>query len=108
MKRTWIVLLSFAIALACAQSRAQEPETSGRKVVSRVRPTYPTITRDMALKGVAKVEALVEPNGSVKTVRIRGGHPLLTQAAVNAVSKWRWENSSRETWETVEVKFEGR
>ncbi len=43
----------------------------------------------MALQGTVKVEALVAPDGSVKTVDIKGGHPVLAQAAVNTVRHWR-------------------
>lgn len=50
----------------------------------------------MALQGTVKIEALVSPDGTVKETQIKGGHPVLAQAAVNSV---------RETHETVEVKF---
>jgi TonB family protein len=59
----------------------------------------------MALQGTVKVEALVAPDGSVKTVDIKGGHPVLAQAAVNTVRRWRWEPAARESHEVVEVKF---
>ena len=68
-------------------------------------PAYPTLARSMALQGTVRVEALVSADGSVKTVDIKGGHPVLAQAAVNAVRKWRWEAATRESREPVEVKF---
>jgi len=35
----------------------------------------------MALQGIVKVEVLVEPDGRVAAVDIKGGHPVLAQAA---------------------------
>jgi outer membrane biosynthesis protein TonB len=46
------------------------------------------------------------PDGSVRTVDIKGGHPVLAQAAVIAVRKWRWEPAPRESRESVELKFD--
>lgn len=86
------------------EEKAEKPETE-RKVVSRVTPSYPDIARSMHLSGVVKVEAVVGSNGTVKSVAIKGGHPVLVQAAANAVSKWRWAPASHETKEPIEVRF---
>ena len=48
---------------------------------------------------------LVEPNGTVKSVEIKGGHPLLVQSAQMALQAWKWEPASHETHEIVELKF---
>jgi hypothetical protein len=47
-----------------------------------------------------KVEAVVAPDGSAKTVEIKGGHPLLAQAAHDAVQKWKWVPAPKQTHET--------
>jgi len=59
----------------------------------------------MALEGIVKVEAIVAPDGTVRSVEVKGGHPVLAQAAVNTVRKWKWEVTSKESREIVEVKF---
>jgi TonB family protein len=81
--------------LACCLCRAQEIE-GNRQVVIRVNPQYPSLARGMKLQGSVKVEAIVAPDGSVKTVAIKGGHPLLAQAAHDAVQKWKWVPASKE------------
>jgi Gram-negative bacterial TonB protein C-terminal len=53
-----------------------------------------------------KVEALVLPNGTVKSVPVKGGHPLLTGSAVIAVGHWKFEAVSHESRKTIEIKFE--
>jgi len=51
----------------------------------------------MSIAGVVKVQVVVAPNGSVKTTKVVGGHPLLVNAAVDAVKKWRFESAAEET-----------
>jgi outer membrane biosynthesis protein TonB len=59
----------------------------------------------MNLAGTVRLEAVVAPNGSVKTVDIKGGNPLLAQAAQFTVREWKWEKTDHETTEIVEVRF---
>jgi TonB family protein len=56
-------------------------------------------------QGSVRVEAVVAPDGSARTVEIKGGHPLLAQAAHDAVQKWKWVPAPKQTRELIEVKF---
>lgn len=84
--------------------RGQEEIT--RKVKTKVAPSYPELARRMSISGVVKVQVVVAPNGTVKNTKVVGGHPLLVNAAVDAVKKWRFENASEETTGVVEFKFD--
>jgi TonB family protein len=110
MKRwTAILTLLFAtFAVVCPKhSFAQEESSeSKRKVTNKVMPDYPDMARRMSLRGIVKVDVLVASNGTVKNVEIKGGHPVLAQAAVVAVRKWKWEPASHDTKEPVEVRFD--
>jgi TonB family protein len=99
------LILSFALIVVPSRTDAQEARESTRKVVNRVVPAYPEMARTMNLKGNVKVEVVVGPSGGVKSVEIRGGHPVLAKSAENAVFKWKWESAARETRELVEIKF---
>ena len=103
-----IWLLFLAAGLANVSALAQQEETPGRKVVNRVVPKYPEMARVMNLKGSVKVDALVAANGTVKTVTVKGGNPVLVQAAENAIRKWRWQSAAHETVEPIEFKFDPR
>jgi TonB family protein len=83
----------------------QAQDAGKRRILDHAAPPYPALARNMALRGIVKVEALVAPDGSVKTAEVKGGHPVLAQAAVNAVRGWRWEPAARESHEVVEIKF---
>jgi TonB family protein len=107
--RRWtaVVVLAFCWATLISSSRAQQEQPeSKRRIVSRVVPIYPTMARTINLKGSVRVEAVVNTNGSVKLVEIRGGHPLLARAAEDAIRKWKWEPAAHETREPVEFKFD--
>jgi len=91
------------LSFACL---AEQDQLNGvRKVVSRVVPEYPQLARDLKLGGIVKVEAIVAPNGTVKAVAIRGGPPILTNAAVDAVRRWKWAPAPHETKEPVDLTF---
>ena len=60
----------------------------------------------MNIRGIVKVEAQVAPNGTVKTVVVKGGHPILVQSAVTAVGHWKFEPSPHDTKELIEIKFD--
>ena len=84
----------------------QDESDSARKIVIRVMPHYPEMARTMNLKGSVKAEALVKANGMVKSVDVKGGHPVLVRAAEDAIYKWKWEPATHETREPIEVKFD--
>jgi TonB family protein len=104
----WLAALAILGSLCSLPSSEAQDAAPKRRLVSRVIPLYPALARGMALAGTVRVEAVVLPDGSVKTVDIKGGHPVLAQAAVIAVRKWRWEPAPRESREPVELKFDPR
>ncbi len=101
------IIVTFASNLAGAQSPAVS-SGSDRKVASRVAPVYPDLAKRMHIHGMVKVEAVVRPNGSVKSTRVLGGNPVLLEAAQDAVGKWKFEPAQAETTEIVQLAFEGQ
>ena len=100
------LFLFLALAFVPASFTQQDSTEGNRKIVNRVTPQYPQIARTMNLRGRVKVEALVAPSGIVKSVEVKGGHPVLVRAAQDAIYKWKWSPASRETRESIEVKFD--
>ena len=108
-KRRWLMGTALAVLAGVVMfhpvpGRAQE-ELS-RKIKTKVSPVYPELARRMSISGVVKIQVVVAPNGSVKNTKIVGGHPVLANAAVDAVKKWRFEPASEETTGVVEFKFD--
>ena len=81
-------------------------DTLERKVKSKVTPLYPEIARKMGLGGVVKIEVTVAPNGTVKDTKVIGGNPILVNAAIDAVKKYRFETATDETTGVLEFKFD--
>jgi outer membrane biosynthesis protein TonB len=70
MKRSLMAassVLMFALALLAQQDQT---EITRKNCESRT-PRYPAIARDMNLRGSVKAEAVVQPNGMVKSVDFR-------------------------------------
>jgi TonB family protein len=97
-------LLTLVFGLAVCTPGSAEDE--GRKVRSKVAPTYPDLAKRMNVTGVVKLQVTIAPNGSVKSTKVIGGHPLLVDSAVEAVRKWKYEPASDETTEVVEFRFD--
>jgi TonB family protein len=102
--RLLIAALSFVVGTHCCL--AQDATQASRKVVVKTQAVYPTLAKSMNIHGVVKLTAVVLPNGAVKSVEVKGGHPLLTQSAVTAVGHWKFEPEAKETTELIEVKFD--
>jgi TonB family protein len=109
MKRSPFFILLMLVMLASVQpitSLAQDEQTAtARKVTSKTVPAYPQLARSMNLTGAVKLEVLVQANGDVKTVQVKGGNPLLVQSAQAAIRAWKWEKAEHESTETVEFHF---
>jgi protein TonB len=69
-----------------AASRCQ-----GAKLIKRVEPTYPPLARQTRISGTVRLHAIIGKDGAVQEVEVVSGHPLLLQAAMNAVKQWVYQ-----------------
>ena len=76
-----------------------------RKIKSQVAPAYPDLARRMSITGVVKIQVRVDKNGIVKDTKVIGGHPVLANAAMDAVKRWKYEPASDETTGIVEFRL---
>jgi TonB family protein len=108
LRRTGVLLAVLAATgSGVVPVRAQDAQTEiTRQVKSKVQPVYPDLARKMNLSGSVKVQVVVAPNGSVKEAKVVGGHPVLANAALDAVRKWRFEPAAGESSGIVNFKFE--
>jgi TonB family protein len=83
---------------------AQE-SSSSRRIKSKVAPLYPELARKMNVSGKVKLSVTVAPNGQVTRSEVLGGHPVLANAAKDAIKKWKYEPASQESEVTVEFDF---
>ena len=107
----WQQKLGVGLLLICgvatiAVSNAWAQETGTRKAKVRVAPKYPELARRMKIAGLVKVQAAVAANGTVREVKVIGGHPVLASSVLEAVQKWRFETGPQETAESLEFRFD--
>jgi TonB family protein len=98
-----MITAALFISVSCLLATSQE--AISRHVKSRVPPAYPDMARRYGISGTVRLAVVVSPNGTVKNATATGGHPVLVNAAVDAVKKWKFEPASEETTGTVEIKF---
>lgn len=93
---------------AVAQDQKQDPaktEELSRKAKTKVLPIYPEVARRMSIAGTVRLAVVVAPNGTVKSSKPVGGHPLLVDAAMDAIKQWKFEAGPTESSGIVEFKF---
>jgi TonB family protein len=69
-----------------AASRCQ-----GAKLIKKVEPAYPPLARQTRISGTVRLHAIIGKDGAVQEVEVVSGHPLLIQAAMNAVKQWVYQ-----------------
>lgn len=101
------LMLIVGCAAGCTWAAwGQEADQITRKVKTKVAPVYPELARRMSIAGTVKVQITVDKVGTVKNTKLVGGHPILANAAMDAVRKWRFEAGSEETTGVVEFRFD--
>src|SRR5262249_10359315 len=74
------------------------------KIKTKLPPEYPELVRKSNIIGMALFQVTIAPDGDVRDVKELGGNPVLVEALVRAVKKWRYESTDRIS--SVEVKFD--
>jgi protein TonB len=60
------------------------------KLIRRVEPEYPELAKRARVQGIVLLQVTVDETGNVTDINIIRGHPLLNQAAVDAVRQWKY------------------
>ena len=78
--------------------------------ISRPSPIYPPLARQARIQGAVQLEAIISKGGTIESLRVLSGHPLLVKAALDAVKQWRYRptllnGEPVEVLTTIEVNF---
>jgi periplasmic protein TonB len=60
-------------------------------LVNKVQPVYPPLARQTRISGTVRLHAIISKTGSVESLEVLSGHPLLVRAAMDAVQQWRYK-----------------
>jgi TonB family protein len=61
------------------------------KLVSQPLPVYPPDAKQAGIQGVVKLNATIAKDGTIQHLEVMSGHPMLVQAALDAVKQWVYQ-----------------
>lgn len=61
------------------------------KIIVKVQPEYPPLARQVHIQGQVQIDAVLDEQGNVVEMKVISGPPLLYQAALDALKKWKYE-----------------
>jgi len=61
------------------------------KLISQPMPVYPQLARQARIQGTVVLHAIISKDGRIEELSVISGHPLLVQAAKDAVQQWRYQ-----------------
>lgn len=59
-------------------------------LIHRIEPQYPAIAKIARVSGTVELRAIIGRDGSVSSIEVLIGNPLLARAAVEAARQWRY------------------
>jgi TonB family protein len=60
------------------------------KLISSVAPVYPALAKNQHVSGNVLIDALIDANGRVTTMKVVSGPTLLHQSAMDALKQWKY------------------
>jgi TonB family protein len=102
----WLLRSLMLGVLLVTGALADDIEVGVRHVRHYVRPTLPEIAKKMNLHGSVKLEIEIAASGKVTGVRTLGGHPVLVEAATQAVRDWQFDTAKENTTGPLTVVFQ--
>ena len=68
-----------------------DPKVAEKRLTGRVEPQYPQMAKIAHIQGDVILHILIDKEGHVSKVKQKSGHPILIEAATDAVSKWDYQ-----------------
>ena len=126
------ILLAIVLGLVPSFTNAQQPDVpaadasaqppqrirlggtvTAAKMMHKVEPVYPPLARQARISGTVTLRTIIGRDGKVKQLEVLSGHPLLVQAALDAVRQWEYQptllnGEPVEIETTIDVIFELR
>ena len=113
LQRSWgqLPVLGAALLLIICTATVRAAQTyenspGERKVLSRVDPDYPVALQKLYIGGVVRVEVVVAANGSVRSLKLLGGSPILGQSSMKAIKQWKYVPAATDETLTVKIEFD--
>jgi len=76
-----------------------------RTLVKRVEPEYPDTLKRLHIGGIVRLRVTISPKGSVDSVELLGGNPILAENAIKAVRQWIYSPGASQSKVEVTLSF---
>jgi len=60
-------------------------------LIRKVQPVYPPLAKQARIQGTVRFTAIIGKDGTIQNLQLVTGHPLLVEAARQAVSQWQYK-----------------
>ncbi|MGC2830534.1 MAG: energy transducer TonB [Candidatus Acidiferrum sp.] len=110
-KSDWLESWMDKLEIALLGGLREDSSDFFKRLTASPRPVYPDLARHAGIEGIVKLQVKVKTDGSIEVQKVLEGEPVLADAAMDAVKKWRANpasiNGTRvETISTVTFNFE--
>lgn len=61
------------------------------RLVQQVQPVYPVPAKLAHISGPVVLHAIIARDGAIESLQVQSGHPMLVNAALDAVRRWRYK-----------------
>jgi len=61
------------------------------KLIRQPKPVYPPLARQARIQGTVRLTAIISKDGTIQSLQVVSGHPLLVPAALEAVKQWIYQ-----------------
>jgi TonB family protein len=92
------VLTIFFTAPVESPATASAPErlriggnVQAANVINYVKPIYPPLAKQARIQGTVRFNVVINKDGTMQDVQVESGHPLLAEAALDAVRQWTYK-----------------
>src|SRR3974390_704296 len=69
----------------------QGGNVTAASIITQTRPVSPPLARLASIQGNVVLHGIIDKDGKVAQLEVISGHPLLVQAALDAVRQWRYK-----------------
>ncbi len=112
-KSDWLESWMDKLEIALLGGLREDSSDFFKRLIASPRPAYPELARRARIQGIVKLQVKVKADGRIEVQKVLQGEPVLADAAMEAVNRWRAKpasiNGTRvETISTVTVDFELR
>ncbi len=66
-------------------------QVQAAKLIRQPKPVYPPLAKQARIQGTVRFNAVIGKDGTIQNLQMVSGHPLLVQAATDAVRQWVYQ-----------------